>query len=130
MPEMWKWVVGAAIAASGALVMPGGVARDVAALKARELVSALAAGHPERAPVEWTAAMAKRLPTPLLREQWSALTREAGGLERIGEIEVSPVDGRYRLVAVGLEFEREAVIARVTFDSENRIAGLYFLPKE
>ncbi|WP_394850963.1 alpha/beta fold hydrolase [Pendulispora brunnea] len=95
--------------------------------KARSFIQELSGGvwtHP-RSPFDETLSAA--LPPAKLRDTWKSLESSAGAFRSIAGGEVQSRDP-IRVVSLTCKFERAALVAKVSYDAHDRIAGLYFVP--
>ena len=96
---------------------------------ASEFLVLLAAGDYTAAVAYFDAKMQKELPAATLQEAWEAVQLQAGPYE--GELaQKTEKLGRFQAVIVTARFAFSHLDIRLTFDSDRRIAGLYFLPAE
>lgn len=94
--------------------------------RAAEIVAQLDGGLWDAAAADFTAAMAARLPAPRLAAVWSQILASAGPLREIGA-PAARRRGPFRVVDVPLAFEHGPMKARVSFDHEMAVAGLFIL---
>jgi Protein of unknown function (DUF3887) len=99
-----------------------------AALKRRatEIVEQIAAGDLEGASVDWDQTLREKLTHEALAEAWQQVSAGTGGLERIGRPSVTR-RGPYRVADVPLSFEHGPMKARITFNHDATIGGLFIL---
>jgi len=71
-------------------------------------------------------AVHERLDAAGLAATWAHVEGLSGNLLTVGRPKVA-ARGKYRVVDIPLAFERGPMKARVSFDSEDRIAGLFLL---
>jgi len=106
-----------------------GVAEDeYAALLARsaEVVSQVNAGAWKDVTVDWDEVMLGELGVERLAEAWRQILASAGRLETIGHSSVVR-KGPYRIADVPLIFTHGPMKARVVFNHEEKISGLFIL---
>src|SRR5262249_48779517 len=74
--------------------------------------------------------MKKVMPADKLEEAWKKVQAEVGGVGGFkGQAgAVTTKAGKYDVVLVTLQFEKMALVARVVFDEQRRISGLFFQP--
>jgi hypothetical protein len=89
-------------------------------------VDLLAAGKPAQAAAGFDDTMRKALPEQKLREIWTALQAQAGAFRRRTGVRIE-AQGAYRAVFVTCEFERAVLEAKVVYDANGLIAGLFFV---
>ncbi|QDU31665.1 Alpha/beta hydrolase family protein [Anatilimnocola aggregata] len=94
---------------------------------ARAFVERLGRGEFDQAVASFDDTMKRGLPASKLREVWQGITGQYGPLQSLGESRREVVD-KYQVVFVTLEFARGKLEAKVVFDSQDRIAGLFFVP--
>ena len=95
--------------------------------KARELLSALAKQDVVAATKDFDEAMKKALPGDKLLDTWKDLISKSGAFKKLGAIHLGKT-GKYDVVTVRCEFEKGAQDARIVFDGEKQITGLFFKP--
>ncbi len=71
--------------------------------------------------------MKAALPEPKLRQAWQALQAQAGPFQKQLRARATKLAG-YDVVLVTCQFERAALDTKVVFDTQGRIAGLFFVP--
>jgi uncharacterized protein len=98
-----------------------------ATAKAEAFVATLAKGDYAAAGKDFTPAVRKALPDDKLQALWESLTKQAGPF---GKTLGSRTEkrGPYQIVFVSCEFAKTKLDVRVTFDAEQKIAGLGFIP--
>jgi hypothetical protein len=108
----------------------GAVAADPASARllerATEIVAQMQGGRWEAAAADFTAPMAEKVPVSELSAVWSQILASAGLLREIGAPTVTR-RGPFRVVDVPLAFEHGPMKARVSFDHEGSVAGLFIL---
>lgn len=80
----------------------------------------------DRVAADWDQTMRTKLPIEQLAEVWQQLSRNAGALQAIGRPSIVR-KGPYRIADVPLVFEHGPMKARVTFNHDNSVAGLFIL---
>lgn len=95
--------------------------------KAEEFVDLLASGRFEEATAWFDETMLAALPAAELGETWDTLETQAGTFGGAGAARLSREQG-YDVALVRLSFTKAALDARVVFDSQGRVAGLFFVP--
>lgn len=106
------------------------MANDQAAKRlemAKALVAHLAAGEFDRAIEPFDPTMKRVMPAAKLKEVWSGLTTQYGPLERATETRIVKTK-RYEFVFVTCEFHWWKLDAKVVFDADNLVTGLFFVP--
>lgn len=110
---------------------PPAEARPAAATRAealaREAGALLARGDTGAVAARFTPEMKDALPGETFREFWDSLSAQHGELKSIGAPGVGS-EGRFEVADFPAAFERTAVVLRVVFDGEGRIAGFRVLP--
>ena len=118
-----------ALAAAGA--EPAAEARPAPAARAealaREAGTLLARGDTGAVAARFTPEMKAALPGESFREFWDSLSAQLGALKSIGAPSVRSERG-FDVADLPAAFERSAVVLRVVFDGEGRIAGFRVLP--
>ncbi len=96
---------------------------------ARDLVGSLASGEYEGAVESFDERMKVALPAGKLQQVWDSLIAQSGPfVEQLG-IRTEKVL-HYDVVFVTCKFERAVLDAKVVFDSNKQIAGLFFVPSQ
>lgn len=96
--------------------------------RAKRLIEQFRDGQFDQAAVSWDSTMAKQLPPSKLAEVWKQLTSQVGALGNTGTGSVVE-QGASRVVMLPLTFERAELVAQIAYDSQNRVTGLFFVPK-
>jgi dienelactone hydrolase len=116
------------LAALTAGALPAGAAEPAdREARARAFLSALARDDLAAATKHFDEAMRKALPEEKLRDVWKDLVARAGAFRKLGAARAGKAK-QYDLVTVRCEFEKGAYDARVVFDADRRITGLFFRP--
>jgi fermentation-respiration switch protein FrsA (DUF1100 family) len=89
--------------------------------------TALAKEDYEAAGKDFDEAMKKALPTEKVKELWQTLPKQVGVLKKQGDPRLEKL-GKYDVVIVPCTFEKTALDARFSFDTDGKIAGLAFVP--
>lgn len=120
-----------------ALVVLFGVASATAAqaqddpsiAHATRVLDLLDAGRFEDVAAEFNARMAAAMPVSRLRDVWTTIGRQAGARTSIiSQRVVRQATGNVTVVT-GCQFERAALMVMVSFDPENKIAGMNITPR-
>lgn len=101
-------------------------AADVVAA-GKDFVNLLVKGEFATAVTRYDETMATALPEPKLREAWDKLQSQAGDFRRQLRVRAEK-DREYDVVLVTCQFEKAVVDAKVVFNSNGKVAGLFFLP--
>lgn len=137
-PALLALILAAGLAACGGSEEPGGSATETSSTAAStvdpelsrlatEFIGQLVAGEFAAAAASFDATMAEALPAADLASTWQQLGGQVGAYEQeISRRQEST--GGYDAVIVTAQFERSPLDIRVVFDSERRIAGLFFQP--
>ncbi len=96
------------------------------AARAAEVVAQVDAGAWDEVTADWDDVMRGELGMERLSQAWSAITASAGPLQTIGDSSVAR-RGPYRIADVPLIFEHGPMKARVVFNHEDKISGLFVL---
>ncbi|HEX6447039.1 MAG TPA: DUF3887 domain-containing protein [Streptosporangiales bacterium] len=104
-------------------VRPGALEHAVA------LVGAVVEGRWADACADFDDAVAERLPPEQLAAAWAQVAGLVGRYERMGE-PYAVQAGDYTVVNVPLHFEAGVRVARISYDDEGRVAGLFLLPSD
>ncbi|MBY0524846.1 MAG: alpha/beta fold hydrolase [Gemmataceae bacterium] len=95
--------------------------------RARALVTALTKDDFKAAAKDFDDTMKKVLPPAKLEETWKALRGQVGAFQKVTGVRREKKD-KYEFVIVTCQFEKAALDARVVFDADKQIAGLFFAP--
>jgi|SRR5579875_1010217 len=96
------------------------------AARAEEVVAQVDAGAWEKATADWDEVMRAELGVDRLADAWRKVTASAGPLRTIGHSSVVR-RGPYRIADVPLVFEHGPMKARVAFNHDDEISGLFVL---
>jgi hypothetical protein len=96
------------------------------AARAAEVVGQVDAAAWEQVTVDWDEVMRGELGLDRLADAWQKITASAGPLQTIGHSSVVR-KGPYRIADVPLIFEHGPMKARVVFNHEDKISGLFVL---
>ena len=80
----------------------------------------------DRLTADWDQTMRTKLPIEQVAEVWQQLSQSAGALRAVGRPSIVR-KGPYRIADVPLVFEHGPMKARVTFNHDNSVAGLFIL---
>lgn len=94
---------------------------------ARDFVDLLSKEDFTAAVARYDGVMAAALPEPKLREAWESLQSQTGPFRKQIRMRTEKVPG-YDVVLVTCQFEKAFVDTKVVFDSNGKVAGLFFLP--
>lgn len=97
--------------------------------RAIEMIQQIRDGKWRAARSDWTEQMRAELPRARLESVWTGLRETAGTVQAIGRPVVLR-KGPFRIADVPLAFEHGPMTARVSFDHDERVAGLFFLLPE
>lgn len=93
---------------------------------ATELFTDVADGRWQAAYDRFDATMTDGLPPDKLADAWAQVTAAVGAFAGLGTPTAFPMQG-YTVVDVPLHFEAGEFVGRASYDSQARVAGLYFL---
>jgi PKD repeat protein/dienelactone hydrolase len=97
--------------------------------KARTFVDLLSKGKFEEAHELFNRDMAEALPEDTLNTTWNSVISNVGEFKGIVKTKTT-LDGEYKIVFVTCEFANATLDAKIVFDKEAKIAGLWFVPTE
>ncbi len=103
-------------------------AADITAI-ATTFVQALADGRYTEATLLLDPTMKSAFPQAKQKEVWQSLVAQSGPFQRLGETRSERQDP-YDIVYVTCVFENAALDAKVVFDSQKRVTGLWFSPHQ
>jgi dienelactone hydrolase len=106
-----------------------GPLREDAEQEARAIVDALARGDGERATRAFGAEMRAALPAAKVLEAWKGVVASAGAFEGSRGVTFEN-SGRFLVAVVDCHMHEKDIVARVTFDAEGDVAGLFFRPAQ
>lgn len=95
--------------------------------KARELVTQMSAGKFAQATRNFDSTMTAAMPPEKFAETWNAIVSQVGPFKSQGTSRQEKMM-QYDVVFVTCEFEKMPLDMRVVFDSQARVAGLFFSP--
>ncbi|MCL4855409.1 MAG: DUF3887 domain-containing protein, partial [Bryobacteraceae bacterium] len=104
-----------------------GAENDEHVAKARRLVSQMAAGEFDAAVEPFDQTMKRVLPAGKLDEVWNGVIEQFGTFEESAETRVEQVQ-QYTLVFVTCKFALGKLDAKVVFNPQGEIGGLFFVP--
>ena len=94
---------------------------------ADSFVALLAKGDFAKATSTFDAAMLKALPEDKLKTTWETVQQQAGAFQKqVGSRRET--GGKYEIVFVTCEFAKSKLDAKVVFDQDGKIGGLFFSP--
>jgi dienelactone hydrolase len=110
------------------LVTPADAQENPVADHARRVLDLLDAGKFEEVAAEFNTKMAAAMPVSRLRDTWTTVSRQAGARKSIIRQRVVPqATGNVTVVNV-CQFEKAAFNVMLSFDAENKIAGMNITP--
>jgi dienelactone hydrolase len=126
-------IVGSALLV-GALVLPPASGQEKKddkgaelAQKAKDFIDLVGKGDYDKATAGFDATMRKVMPADKLQETWKSLTDQHGAFLKQQGTRAQHA-GKYELIFVRCVFAKTTLEARVVFDGEQKIAGLFFAP--
>jgi hypothetical protein len=94
---------------------------------AKDLVNAMASGDYKKAVENFDGTMKNALPAEKLQEVWNSLIAQSGPfVEQLGTRREKIL--LYDVIFVTCKFENAVLDAKVVFDGNKQIAGLFFVP--
>jgi len=113
--------------AAGEAQAPSSAAGDSLETAAQQLVDLLAAGQFDPATDRFDEQMKRALPPEKLKEAWQSITAQAGTYQRrLGTRTES--QSPFTIVLVTCRFQTAPLDAKVVFDKQSNVAGLFFIP--
>jgi dienelactone hydrolase len=106
---------------------PQSVLGDQRQAEARAFLKLLVEGQFDRAAADFTSEMLKALPPDKLKDTWDQLTRQTGTYQKETGIRVTQ-SGKFKVVIITVQFEKAPLDVKVTYDSNGKVAGLFFSP--
>jgi dienelactone hydrolase len=94
---------------------------------AKDLVGAMASGDCKKAVENFDGTMKNALPAEKLQEAWNSLIAQFGPFVEQGGTRRAKML-QYDIIFVTCKFEKGALDAKVVFDNNKQIAGLFFVP--
>jgi uncharacterized protein len=94
-----------------------------------EFVDLLAKQQFAQAVTRYDSAMKAALPEDKLQGTWEAIQKQIGPFQKRLGTKSQRVQG-YEVVLVTCEFEKSALDTKVVFDTQGRVAGLFFVPAQ
>jgi hypothetical protein len=95
--------------------------------EAKQIVTDIDKGQYAKVEARFDKTMADALPLDKLTETSKSIAQQAGALKSIGETTTSTKEG-YFVVVLQCEYANAPLDAQVVFDSDDKIAGMYFRP--
>lgn len=95
----------------------------------KEFVDLIAKGDFAAAVARYDETMKAGLPEPKLRDAWERIQSQAGPFQKRVRTRTETVQG-YDVVLVTCQFEKTMLDTKVVFDSNRKVAGLFFLPSQ
>lgn len=99
------------------------------AQRSTEIVQQMRDRDWDRLTADWDETMLSKLPVAQVAEVWQQLSGSAGALQAVGRPSIVR-KGPFRIADVPLVFEHGPMMARVTFNHDNSVAGLFILLPE
>lgn len=121
---LWMGVVVGAVLFAGCSGGNAGTAVDRSA-EGVGVVEKIAAGDFAGVVAMFDATMTSALPEATLRQTWEGLTSQVGAYREHGAAR-SATEMGFGVVYVPCTFERGSLTAKVVFDSQGKISGLFF----
>jgi dienelactone hydrolase len=116
------------VAISGIATSYAGYAQESPVAHATRVLALLETGKFEEVAAEFNAKMAAAMPTSRLRDLWTTVSRQAGARRSIiRQRVVTQATGNVTVVNAW-QFEKTALTFMVSFDAENKIAGMNITP--
>lgn len=94
---------------------------------ARQFVEQLNAAEYDQAVKGFDATMTRVMPPDKLRDAWRSLPPRAGEFQEITEVTIEK-QGKFDIAVVTCRFEKGNLDAKVVYDTERKISGLWFSP--
>jgi fermentation-respiration switch protein FrsA (DUF1100 family) len=94
---------------------------------ATALVDALAKGDYDAAGKKFDKAMEKALPANKRKDLWESLVKQVGAFKKRTGTRVEKA-GKFDVVMVTCQFEKMALEARIVFNADKEVTGLFFRP--
>ena len=94
---------------------------------AGKFVAQVAAGQFEKAVEPFDKTVKQALPAEKLKPLWEELTKQYGPWQRAAGTRTEKIQ-KYTAVYVTCKFQRGKLDAKIVFSSDNKIAGLFFVP--
>lgn len=96
---------------------------------ARDLVKLLANGDFEKAVENFDSTMKNALPADKLKQVWDSLIVQVGAFVEQTGVRKDKIQ-QYDVIFVTCKFEKAVLDAKVVFNQENQISGLFFVPPQ
>jgi dienelactone hydrolase len=103
------------------------VSNDKLIAQAHSLIDQLSKEDFAGAEANFDQTMSTQLPAAKLAEVWGQLTAQYGAFKSQGNVQTGAQQG-YVIVVTQCQFENGDLFVRVVFDSEGKVAGLFFAP--
>jgi len=121
-------LAGALAVTAGLWAKPDGPKKELES-PARALVELLAKEDYAGAVKNFDATMKKVLPADKLKETWQGILESTGPFKKQGKVRFERVK-KYDVLFVTMHFAKAVLDARVVFDTDRKIAGLFFTPSQ
>jgi hypothetical protein len=95
--------------------------------QAKETIANIDRGEFEKVETRFDEKMSDALPVEKLTSTWASISQQAGKLKRMGDATTSE-HGGFFVVLIPCEFENAPLIAQISYDADDKIAGMYFKP--
>jgi hypothetical protein len=96
--------------------------------EAKQVVNDIDRGEYARVEARFDKKMADALPLDKLAETSKSISQQAGALKSIGEAKTSEKENFF-IVRLSCEFANMPLDAQVVFDTDDKIAGMFFRPR-
>lgn len=127
--SIWKAVLVSALVVGGGH-LAGQVPESPAVDHARQIVQLLKEEKFDEVAKQFNAQVAAAMSAAQLRQVWSTFTQQVGGFTAFIDQRVTTPAPNITAVVLGSQFEKAAINIFVAFDSEQKIAGLRFAPRQ
>ncbi len=95
--------------------------------EAKQVVTDIDKGQYDKVEARFDKTMLDALPLDKLTATSQSVAQQAGALKKIGETTTSTKEG-YFVVVMQCEYANAPLDAQVAFDSDDKVAGMYFRP--
>lgn len=97
--------------------------------RARTFLDRLSSGATDHLTDEFSLGLQSALSTEVLSNAWCTLIEEVGGLVDVSALPTR-TEANHHIVAMRCQFRMATLESRLTFDTDGRIAGVFFVPSE
>ena len=95
--------------------------------EAKQTIADIDRGEFDKVEARFDRTMHDALPVDKLTSTWTSISQQAGKLKHVGDATTSE-HGGFFVVLIPCEFENAPLNAQISYDADDKIAGMYFKP--